>query len=107
MMTQNLTTPVHFRVVKHGANVGEVFGVILTSEISMDEFGAPEVPTFFDTTGPNYSSLTWIRHHTKFATDYQSRALRDKMQEALPMLGTITQYPRMTDRFRRVIPHAA
>lgn len=100
-------TPVHFRVVKHGPNTGEVFGVILTAEYTQDESGATEVATYFDVAGPTYSTLTWIRHHTRVAAASEYQALQAKMQKLVPALGDISPYPKLTDHYRRGLPSAA
>lgn len=93
----NKARPVHFRVVKHGIQTGEVLAVMLDDETRPDADGNVTLPTFAEMTGKGYAPLTWIRHHTRRATPEEYDRLAGIMKKHL---GPVTPYEKLTDRFR-------
>lgn len=91
------TLPVHFRVVKHGVQTGEVFAVILTGSVTTGEDGSPMLPTFTEAHGKGNAAKTWVRHHTRPARPEEYNRLSGIIKKHF---GPHDAYPKLTDRFR-------
>ncbi len=93
----NKALPVHFRVVKHGITTGEVLAVILSGAETRTDDGDVLLPSFTEMTGKGKAMQTWVRHHTRPATEAESERLAKIMRSHL---GPLQSYPKLTSQFR-------